>query len=254
MPVQTCCPSCGTSYTLEDQLLGKKARCKQCRQYFVINGHVLAAEGEDEVELIEDDRVQATAPAQPPAAVRGTVPGPFPRKKKRRKAPTDDALRRRILLGGSVAVLLLAATVGGVLFLFGGHRPPDPLGRWKGAPEVRREVEDAVKNTKVNNTLAEKFIGAISQKAADELLAVTIHFKDTGQAFYSGNTACIGIPGEGDGPWEVLSTAGDVLIVRMGPAKAPFEARLAFRDRDAFSLTRLDQQDASPILFTRVKD
>jgi hypothetical protein len=40
----------------------------------------------------------------------------------------------------------------------------------------------------------------------------------------------------------------------MGPANAPFEARLAFRDRDSFSFTRLDKPDQAPILFTRLRD
>jgi hypothetical protein len=254
MAVQTCCPSCGTSYTLEDKFLGKKARCKQCQQYFVVSGHVSPTPARAEAPEADRQAVTTQAPAPPPAAAEAPTPGR--RKKKRRKALSDPSLRLKIGLAIGVGVLLLGALVTVPFLLYkglGGHKPPDLVGKWKGVPAVREEVENALKGSRAP-AIAEKFLGALSQKAADELLAVTVQFNKSGAAFYSGNTACIGVTGESDGTWEVLSAERDVLVVRMGPAKAPFEARLAFRDRDSFSLTRLDKKDAPSITFTRVTD
>lgn len=36
MSIETKCPHCGTSYTLDDALAGKKARCKKCKNVFAI--------------------------------------------------------------------------------------------------------------------------------------------------------------------------------------------------------------------------
>jgi hypothetical protein len=54
MPIKTCCPGCGASYTLEDQLLGRKARCKHCRQYFIISGLVTTEESIPEAIVVEE--------------------------------------------------------------------------------------------------------------------------------------------------------------------------------------------------------
>jgi hypothetical protein len=261
MPLQTCCPSCGASYTLADDLLGKKARCKECRAYFVIAGHVVPAEGRGEVEVLEDDAaVQAgpSAPPSPPApedpVVRAEVAVPDVRKKRRRKPAVDHALRRRIILAATVAgVALVAFVLGLALLIAWSRRGPDVVGRWKGAPAVRDQVEGGVKDARMH-PVAEHFIGAIAQMAANEMLAVQVQFKKDGAVFYSGNTGCLGIANEADGRWEEVRRQGDVVFVRMGPRNAPYEARLVFEDRDTFSLTRTDSKDAPVVLFTRVKD
>src|SRR5439155_25517953 len=38
MSIQMACPGCGASYTLADELKGKKIRCKKCEQIFAVNG------------------------------------------------------------------------------------------------------------------------------------------------------------------------------------------------------------------------
>src|SRR5206468_2999301 len=56
MSIPTVCPHCGTSFVLNDALLGKKVRCKSCQQPFVV-------EHTEEAETVAEDRIQA-APAR----------------------------------------------------------------------------------------------------------------------------------------------------------------------------------------------
>jgi predicted Zn finger-like uncharacterized protein len=251
MPIRTCCPSCGASYTLDDPLLGKKARCKHCRQYFIVSGLVTPDECDVEM-IVEEEGVQAEPPT-------GLSPGPdaaaapLPRKKKRRKVRDDSSLRLRLALAGVVGLLIVGGVVALGWLLWGVQRTPNLVGKWKGAVEVRGDVKEALTDANLP-PVAGRFVEALTQKAADELLAITIQFNKGGQAFYSGNTKSIGIARESDGPYEVVQTDGDVLVVRMGPSSASFEARLLFRDRDSFTLTRLDKKDAPTVTFTRVKD
>jgi hypothetical protein len=241
---------------LDDQFLGKKARCKQCRAYFVVSGHASPTRG-DEVEARDDERarISAQAPvAAPPPEETSTRPL---RKKKRRKPLGDPSLRLRIGLAVGVGVVVIGILIAVPLLLYrshgGSHKTPDLVGKWKGAPPVREEVADALKGSNAP-PLAGKLLGALGQRAADHLLAVNVQFNKSGAAFFSGNTSSIGVSGESDGTWEIVQAENDVLTVRMGPAKAPFEARLVFRDRDSFSFTRLDRKDDTSILFTRVVD
>jgi hypothetical protein len=268
MPIHTCCPGCGASYNLHVQLQGHKARCKHCRQYFIISGQVTPDDvpltlddGTMDAIIVEDEGIQATPPAAAASAPSPTpepaAPVP-PRKKKLRKPAPGSSLGLRIGIAGGAAVLLTGGVVALVVVLLTRHREPELVGRWKSSVQVREDVDKALQGTNVNPVVG-KFLEGIGQKAADELLAITIHFKrsDTpqrGHAFYSGHTSTLGLRGDADGDWEVVRAEGDVLTVRMGTARAPFEARLAFRDRDSFTLTRLDQKDQPPLLFTRVSE
>ncbi len=45
-----------------------------------------------------------------------------------------------------------------------------------------------------------------------------------------------------------------MVTVKMGPADKPFEAKLAFKDKNTFVLTRPDKENFEPITFARVKE
>src|SRR6516162_5082341 len=98
MSVQTCCPSCGASYTLDDQFLGKKARCKECRASFVVSGHAPPSRG-DEVEARDDERARVSAQAPVAAPPPDETSPRLLRKKKRRKPLADSSLRLKIGVG-----------------------------------------------------------------------------------------------------------------------------------------------------------
>jgi hypothetical protein len=177
------------------------------------------------------------------------------RRKKRFKGREATPLHRKPAIwaaGGALAFILLA--LGLILWIRGGPHPPDLVGKWKGAPEVREAVKQvtaqATKGQPVN-PLALGFAQAIIQKGAEQLLAVEIDFRKGGTAFYSGNTGIVGMPQASDGPWQIVKADNDILIVRMGPPGKSFEARLAFRDGDTFTFTRVDQPDMDPVTFTR---
>jgi hypothetical protein len=245
MSIQTSCPGCGASCTLEPADLGRKTRCRECGQRFVVRDLRKPGAGDP----------AAVATPAPTAGGEQAVAVPLRRKKKRPKPAAAMSLRLWIVMGSVAAVLLLVggSVALGMLILAWHRSPPSVVGRWKGSVQVRDDVSKVVNDQKAPPVVG-NIIGGFAQLATDDLLAVTIDFKQNGMAFYSGNTAGLGITGEGDGTWEIVEAGRDVLVVRMGRPSAPFEARLAFRDRDTFSFSRLDQPDGPTVLFSRVRD
>ncbi len=61
MAVEALCPTCGAVFSLKDEYLGKKVRCKKCEQVFTVGGEGKAAARDD-----DDQGVQAKAGAVPP--------------------------------------------------------------------------------------------------------------------------------------------------------------------------------------------
>jgi hypothetical protein len=165
-----------------------------------------------------------------------------------------------VLLAVGAGVLLVLLVGGGLalLFLLPPRADPGPqlIGRWKGAPDVREDARKVLKDATQDKLppAAGDIAGGLLQMISREVAAVTIDFKKSGTAFFSGNTVHIGVPADSDGPWEIVQRDGDVLIVRMGPAGSSIEARLAFRDKDTFVLTRPNVKDQSPVVFARVTD
>ena len=234
MAIQTTCPGCGASCTLESHLVGQKMRCAKCGQRFLVR------------------EPQAPGASDPAGGAAEAIP--LRRKKKRRK-PAPVSLRLWIILGSAAAFLLLVggAVAVGLVLLVAHRSPPSLVGSWKGSVQVREDISKAAQSQNAPPVVG-NILGGFAQLATDEMLAVRVDFKQNGMAFFSGNTGGLGIPGEGDGTWEIVEAGRDVLVVRMGRPSAPFEARLAFRDRDTFSFTRLDKPDEPSVLFTRLRD
>jgi hypothetical protein len=252
MSIHVKCPKCSTAYTLSDESAGKKALCKKCAEKFRMpplpspSGKRVGGEG-----AARDDLPEALP-------VSDAEDIPQSKGKWRVKDRKVTPLYRKPAVwaaGGALAFILLA--IGLALWIRGGARPPILVGKWRGAPEVRQAVKEATNQiTKGQpvNPLALGFAQAVIQKGAEQLLAVEVDFKQSGTAYYSGNTAIIGMPEASDGPWQIVKVDGDIMIVRLGPAGKSVEARLAFRDRDTFTFTRLDKPGADPISFTRATD
>jgi predicted Zn finger-like uncharacterized protein len=240
MSIHITCPSCSTAYTLDDENAGKKALCKKCGEKFRV-----PAAG-DMPEALPVSTSESSGPS---------ASGELRRKRQRFKDRTTPGIGRRQIIwiaSGALAFIVLALAL--VFWIRGGPRGPDLVGKWKGAPEVREAVKQATAQATKGqpvNPLALGFAQALIQKGAEQLLAVEIDFRQGGTAFYSGNTGIVGMPEASDGPWQIVKADNDVLIVRMGTPGKSFEARLAFRDRDTFTLTRPDQPNLDPVTFTR---
>jgi predicted Zn finger-like uncharacterized protein len=58
MTVQASCPHCSTSYSLAETQIGKKVRCKQCSEAFVVSGPTPLSRSRDE----DDDRDEPRRP------------------------------------------------------------------------------------------------------------------------------------------------------------------------------------------------
>jgi hypothetical protein len=225
------CPGCGTAYAFSEQLIGRSTRCRQCNESLTI---------------------AATLPAAAPE------PPPRPKKKGRRRERDAADLGWKLAIGAGVLVALLAAVGLTLLFVFarGGERGPKLVGKWKGARDSREDIRQGVKDAtqdRLSPTGQDIAVGLL-QRAFNEATAVTIDFKKSGRAFFSGNTAAIDLPADSEGPYEILQRDEDFLVVRLGPQGGAFEARLSFRDRDTFVLTRTDGKDQAPIVFSRVVD
>jgi predicted Zn finger-like uncharacterized protein len=115
MAIKTLCPNCRTPFTLADQMNGKKVRCKNCAEPFVVGG----ADKDDDVpeaRLAREDRFQDRARSAAPASrVRDDDPDDDsqdrPRKKSVRKQPSNG-LPLGLIIGGAAALVVLL--VGGV--------------------------------------------------------------------------------------------------------------------------------------------
>jgi hypothetical protein len=247
MTIKILCSGCGAHYSVGDHLAGKKARCKKCHAKLVIP--TLQEAG---------IRVEEVAGVSGPAGPASPDGGERPRKKKRRRPLDESSGAWKLVLG----IVLVVAFLGGSIALVVGagkwlHRDPPIVGKWKGIPQIDQAVDRVMKDGKMNGKMpaaAEGFLRMAAQKFAGEVLPVNIEFKISGTAFYSGNSKALGVPAGADGPWKIIKTEGDIVTVQMGTSTEPFEARIAFRDRDNFSLTRTGQEDQAIILFERVKD
>lgn len=140
----------------------------------------------------------------------------------------------------------------GLAFLAAGcPSGPDLVGTWQGTPQTLKTVQQVTKGQA--NPVVEGFVNAAVQGLANSFLSVRIRFKSDGTAYYSGNTDALGLPPESDGPWYVLKREKDALIVRLGTTGHPLQARIVFRDRNKFTLIRVDAPE-TPLVFTRAND
>jgi len=104
MPIQTQCPHCRTSYTLADNLAGKRVRCRECGDTFPVPA--------DE----EPERPGAVQARRPAEREDDEPPPPAPRRRRRRGRDGDeDWMPRRRGAGGSA--LLLGLIGGGALLV-----------------------------------------------------------------------------------------------------------------------------------------
>ena len=247
MPVHMTCDGCGTDYSFSEQLIGRTARCRKCDHPLTVGSPLASADPDEDADTSYPD------PDDLVARDSGRLGRSKKKTGRRRGSDPAAAFGWKLAVGvGVLLVLLLGGGVALVVALAGGDDGPNLVGKWKGATDVREAVREAAKDKM--HPVAGKFAEAMAQHAADELLVVTLDFRKSGTVFFSGNTSTIGVSSESDSPWEVLYRDGDAVAVRMGPRGEEFDARLAFRDKDTFILTRLDQKDQPPVVFKRIRE
>jgi hypothetical protein len=232
-PVQVDCPGCGSAFSFSQGLIGRTTRCENCKAFLTVGDPPVAQELDDDALLQAEDADDSA-----------------PSKKKRRgeRRPAAGAGWKVGLLMTTFLAFVGSAVTLVVFFDIGADRGPDLIGEWRGAPEMIQVVNDAMKDAP---DFAKNFAAGMVQKAADEVLGVTMQFNESGQVFVSGNTSCLGLAGALDGRWEVLERNGNVLRARLDFGGDPFDVRLAFRSRrTTFTFTRLDRND-QPVVFTR---
>jgi len=112
-------------------------------------------------------------------------------------------------------------------------------GKWKATPPVNEAVNEAVdtaaQGQKVN-PLARGAANFMGNLLASATMYVEVDLRESGTAFYRGNTQVIGFPPDSDGKWEVVSANGDLIQVRLSTGEKKLEGNVLFRDKDEFSL------------------
>jgi hypothetical protein len=130
------------------------------------------------------------------------------------------------------------------------------VGKWIGTPSVTEAVDEvvdsAVQGTKVNPLArgAARFLGNM---VAKKTMSVELDLRDSGTAFFRGNTAAIDMPEDSDGTWEVVSANPDIMQVRFKSGDRQIDGKVVFRDAKEFTLklepaaeTSLGKADAQP--------
>ncbi|MBV9122040.1 MAG: hypothetical protein JO112_01610, partial [Planctomycetes bacterium] len=104
MAIKVRCPGCRTSFSLDDIFQGKKVRCKNCDESFVVNRKPQA---EEEPEEQFQEKSPKTRPARK-GRQRDTEDEPEPFQRKHRSKEKKEPLA--LMIGGVIlAVLLLVS-------------------------------------------------------------------------------------------------------------------------------------------------
>lgn len=136
---------------------------------------------------------------------------------------------------------LAAVALGSLLLVGCGESTPrDKLvGKWKGAPQVNESVDQVVDSASGGEQVnplargAARFVGGIVAKAT---MSVEIDLRESGTAFFRGNTEMLGLPPDSDGKWELVSADADSAEIRFDVNGQTLDAKVVFRDADEVTL------------------
>jgi HEAT repeat protein len=158
MPIQTTCPACERGYTLPDTQRGKRVRCKNCQETFVVGGDAdgaIQTAAADEVPVLrevsdeEARRIQAenrTARAAgklPPLAPAANGTAAHEDEEEDRPARRPAAAKKSsapllLIAGGALLLLLLVCGGGGTglaIWYFSSDDDPSPQANADSTPE-----------------------------------------------------------------------------------------------------------------------
>jgi hypothetical protein len=80
---------------------------------------------------------------------------------------------------------------------------------------------------------AARFLGNVLARVT---MAVDVDFRESGNVFFRGNTAALGLPADCDGTWKVLSADADTAQIEIVVDGKPLPAKILFHDADEFTL------------------
>src|SRR5262249_30997398 len=93
--------------------------------------------------------------------------------------------------------------------------------------------------------LAQGVAQFLGRKLAEATMAVELDLRESGTAFFRGNTAVLGLPPDSDGTWEVLSANPDLIEIRLGTSEKQLKGKAVIRDKDEFIL-KLEEAPQPP--------
>jgi hypothetical protein len=122
MPATVACPHCRTTHTFPDQMVGKRARCRQCLSLFLVSALAGVGTPVDDVEPQEQVQTGATkAKPAPPRRRYGDDYGPEPVRKS-----GGGGLLIGLLVGCGAFLVVLVLGAGGVAAWFFLSSPDQP--------------------------------------------------------------------------------------------------------------------------------
>ncbi|HZY85677.1 MAG TPA: hypothetical protein VFE78_12660 [Gemmataceae bacterium] len=124
MPATIACPHCRTTHMYPDQMVGKRARCKQCLSLFLVSALTGVGTPVDDVdphEQVQKETTKAKAKPAPPRRRHGDDYGPEPARK---SGGSGTLIGLLVGCGAFLVVLVLGA--GGVAAWFFLSSPDQP--------------------------------------------------------------------------------------------------------------------------------
>jgi predicted Zn finger-like uncharacterized protein len=103
MPIQVVCPSCKTSYTLREEVSGKKVRCKKCQEAFVATSTPAAEEAEE----LEEDPIDEPRRPSKKRRSRPESDDEDEERPRRRRPKKKQSVLVPVLIVGGIALLVL---------------------------------------------------------------------------------------------------------------------------------------------------
>ncbi|MBV9126137.1 MAG: hypothetical protein JO112_22535 [Planctomycetes bacterium] len=160
MSIQAACPHCGTAFNLNDALRGKKVRCRECHEPFVVGGPAAATAAEPEELKLEEVEPEPTArPVRSRPARRRDEDDEEEEAARRRQAATQadktasTVLKIFLILGGVVLILGLAAC-GGIYYVF--RQVTKPIAQVFDSLKPPADINEALARVKSANLFARR--------------------------------------------------------------------------------------------------
>lgn len=143
MPISAVCPSCRSSFSLPDHLLGKTIRCTRCQGTFVAGAVPVGRPAAPPPER------RVAKPSLPVAAPAAYAPGLPTRAQKERRGSLSFL---KLVIGGSIVAAVFAAVlVGGIAFVLRQNSDKEPVAAAKSTESQDAPVNKREPDAKVNN-------------------------------------------------------------------------------------------------------
>ena len=123
MTIRITCPGCKTSLTLEDEMRGRKVRCRKCEK--VLNIPEASEANREKAAAVQNGQKIKVKAKTAPARAEENEEEETPRRTKKKKQQSGPGMQTALVIGGAaVFVLLIASVVMWAVFMK--RKEPEP--------------------------------------------------------------------------------------------------------------------------------